>query len=145
MEQSSGKKVPVVQAYWGTKYLGFITINFSEDGEMLSWNNTWKNGKTPILLDGSHKQGTLTCNSGFRVISRFCISYLLILISNDDCISFHADPWILEKIRPWKEKLVELGSFNIHYLFSISPFLTRIFYCNIFRQRIAKMIKFNLQ
>ena len=57
VEQSSGKIVPVVQAFWGTKYLGFITINFSEDGEMLSWNNTWKNAKTPILLDGSHKQG----------------------------------------------------------------------------------------
>ena len=59
MEQSSGKIVPVVQAFWGTKYLGFITINFSEDGKMLSWNNTWKNAKTPILLDGSHKQGIL--------------------------------------------------------------------------------------
>ena len=36
---------------------------------------------------------------------------------------FHADPWILEKIRPWKQKLVELGNLKNHYLFLIDPFL----------------------
>ena len=55
--QGSGKVVPVVQAFWGTKYLGFIQLSFSEDGEMSSWKNTWKGSKTPILLDGSHGQG----------------------------------------------------------------------------------------
>ena len=58
--QQSGKVVPVVQAFWGTKYLGFLKLSFSEDDELSSWNNTWKGSKTPILLDGSHKQGNET-------------------------------------------------------------------------------------
>ena len=55
--QQGGKVVPVVQAFWGTKYLGYLKMNFSENGEMTSWDNTWKGEKTPILLNGSKGQG----------------------------------------------------------------------------------------
>ena len=57
--QDGGKVVPVVQAFWGTKYLGYIKLNFSEDGEMTSWDNTWNGVKTPILLNGSQEQGVM--------------------------------------------------------------------------------------
>ena len=58
--QDGGKIVPVVQAFWGTKYLGYMKLNFSKDGEMTSWDNTWNGEKTPILLDGAYEQGMIT-------------------------------------------------------------------------------------
>ena len=68
--QSSGRVVPVVQAFWGTKYLGFIRLSFSENGELSSWNNTWRNSKTPILLDGSYKQGMLKIIDKLKIYSK---------------------------------------------------------------------------
>ena len=56
--QDDGKVVPVVQAFWGTKYLGYIKLSFNQNGEMSSWSTKWKNTwNAPILLDGSHEQG----------------------------------------------------------------------------------------
>ena len=56
--QDNGKVVPVVQAFWGTKYLGYIKLSFNENGEMSSWSTKWNNTwNAPILLDGSHEQG----------------------------------------------------------------------------------------
>ena len=90
--QQSGKVVPVVQAFWGTKYLGFLKLSFSEDDELSSWNNTWKGSKTPILLDGSHKQG----NETFLFIIQlhenlldFKIAFILILFLNTFSIQTH--------------------------------------------------------
>ena len=35
--QSSGKKVPVVQAYAYTKYLGHLNLKFDENGKLKEW------------------------------------------------------------------------------------------------------------
>ena len=48
--QASGKRVPVVQAFWFTKYLGYIQIEFDKDGELVKIDGA------PILLDGSVPQ-----------------------------------------------------------------------------------------
>ena len=45
--QTSGKKVPVVQAYAYTKYLGRIHVEFDDEGNLIEIDGT------PILLDGS--------------------------------------------------------------------------------------------
>lgn len=45
--QPSGKKVPVVQAYAYTKYLGRIHVEFDDEGNLIEIDGT------PILLDGS--------------------------------------------------------------------------------------------
>ncbi|XP_040581486.1 apyrase isoform X2 [Lepeophtheirus salmonis] len=47
VSQSSGKKVPVVQAYAYTKYLGYLKINISDENEITSWRGH------PILLNKS--------------------------------------------------------------------------------------------
>ena len=51
VEQNSGKKVPVVQAYAYTKYLGHLKLTFDNNGDMIQFEGT------PILLDGSKRQG----------------------------------------------------------------------------------------
>ena len=51
MTQPSGKKVPVVQAYAFSKYLGMLSVTFDDNGEVLEWDGN------PILLDGSIPQG----------------------------------------------------------------------------------------
>ena len=43
--QTSGKKVPVVQAYAYTKYLGYLHLEFSADGDLIEITGS------PILLD----------------------------------------------------------------------------------------------
>ncbi|XP_054263510.1 protein 5NUC-like isoform X2 [Macrosteles quadrilineatus] len=48
--QASGKKVPVVQAYYGTKYLGYLELDFDDGGNLKSWNGE------PILLSGNLPQ-----------------------------------------------------------------------------------------
>ena len=45
--QSSGKKVPVVQAYAYAKYLGRLHLAFDGNGDLVEWDGE------PILLDGS--------------------------------------------------------------------------------------------
>ncbi|XKL64907.1 hypothetical protein PGB90_004993 [Kerria lacca] len=52
--QKSGKKVPIVQAYAFTKYLGKLMVTFDDDGNIKS-----ASGNTQ-LLDSSVKKGTLT-------------------------------------------------------------------------------------
>ncbi|XP_055316674.1 protein 5NUC-like [Sitodiplosis mosellana] len=47
IKQSSGKEVPVVQAYAFTKYLGKMELSFDADGNLIKW------GGAPILLNGS--------------------------------------------------------------------------------------------
>lgn len=49
--QPSGKKVPVVQAYAYTKYLGHLKVVFNDNGDV-----TLAEGN-PILLDRSHAEG----------------------------------------------------------------------------------------
>nr|QHO60721.1 salivary 5'-nucleotidase [Sergentomyia schwetzi] len=48
--QPSGKKVPIVQAYAYTKYLGYLKLKFNSTGSLLSWKGQ------PILLDHTVKQ-----------------------------------------------------------------------------------------
>ncbi|XP_054266857.1 protein 5NUC-like [Macrosteles quadrilineatus] len=48
--QESGKQVLVVQAYFGTKYLGYLELNFNSEGELKSFNGS------PILLIGLFPQ-----------------------------------------------------------------------------------------
>ncbi|CAD7088574.1 unnamed protein product [Hermetia illucens] len=50
IEQDNGKKVPVVQAYAFTKYLGYIKLKFDTNGTLLEWEGN------PILLDSSVPQ-----------------------------------------------------------------------------------------
>nr|CAD7424036.1 unnamed protein product [Timema monikensis] len=77
--QSSGRKVPVVQAYAYTKYLGQLDLVFDEHGEIISnkgnpilldssvtraLQNTVV-GRTKVLLDGDRKNCRLVeCNMG---------------------------------------------------------------------------------
>lgn len=49
--QNSGKKVPVVQAYAYTKYLGYIELNIDDEGNVISYKGS------PILLNSSYDQG----------------------------------------------------------------------------------------
>lgn len=48
--QKSGKKVPVVQAYAFTKYLGMLTLQFDDAGDLLFWEGQ------PLILDGEVMQ-----------------------------------------------------------------------------------------
>ncbi|XP_031632063.1 protein 5NUC-like [Contarinia nasturtii] len=50
IKQSSGKRVPVVQAYAYTKYLGKLELSFDADGNVINWAGA------PILLNASIKQ-----------------------------------------------------------------------------------------
>lgn len=50
VEQTSGKKVPVVQAYAYTKYIGHLNIVFDENGEAIEFHGQ------PLLLDKSIPQ-----------------------------------------------------------------------------------------
>jgi len=58
--QQSGRKVPVVQAYAYTKYLGQLSLGFDSMGEV-----TYARGN-PLLLDHNVDQGR----------SRFVIAYV---------------------------------------------------------------------
>ena len=51
IEQKSGKKVPVVQAYAYTKYLGHLNLTFDDNGNLEQYNGN------SILLDQSFPQG----------------------------------------------------------------------------------------
>lgn len=51
--QESRRKVPVIQAYAYTKYLGYLEIDFDDNGEL-----KWYSGN-PILLNSSYAEGTL--------------------------------------------------------------------------------------
>lgn len=51
VEQSSGRKVPVVQAYTNGKYLGNFRVTFNDDGEVVEACGE------PILLDGNIPEG----------------------------------------------------------------------------------------
>ena len=48
--QKSGRRVPVVQAYAFTKYLGKISLEIDQDGEVQSIDGR------PVLLDSKYKQ-----------------------------------------------------------------------------------------
>ncbi|XP_031619289.1 protein 5NUC-like [Contarinia nasturtii] len=48
--QDSGKKVPVVQAYAFTKYMGILRLKFDDGGNVMSWSGQ------PILLDSTIPQ-----------------------------------------------------------------------------------------
>lgn len=50
-QESTGRIVPVVQAYAYTKYLGYFRMQFDDDGEMVSYTGS------PKLLDHSIAQG----------------------------------------------------------------------------------------
>lgn len=45
VKQKNGKRVPIVQAYAFTKYIGYIKLVFDEQGNLIDWNGR------PILLD----------------------------------------------------------------------------------------------
>ena len=65
VKQNSGRTVPVVQAFWGTKYLGHIKLNFTKHGGLKSWAGA------PILLDSNYERGKTRINT-------VCISTLKI-------------------------------------------------------------------
>jgi 5'-nucleotidase len=50
VSQSSGKRVPIVQAYAFTKYLGIIELEFDKNGDLVDVDGS------PIVLDSSIKQ-----------------------------------------------------------------------------------------
>lgn len=52
VEQTSGRKVLVVQAGSYLKYLGCINVQFDDAGEVVSWSGM------PLFLDHSIAQGT---------------------------------------------------------------------------------------
>ena len=49
-KQLSGKIVPVVQAHHCSKYLGYLKMTFTRNGELKSWSGS------PILLNSSFTQ-----------------------------------------------------------------------------------------
>ncbi|XP_055386861.1 protein 5NUC-like [Condylostylus longicornis] len=49
-QHGTGKRVPVVQAYAYTKYLGHLEVTFDKNGNLIEWNGN------PILLDYSVPQ-----------------------------------------------------------------------------------------
>ena len=53
VKQPNGKKVPVVQAYAYSKYLGYLNLTFNSNGDLISYE-----GK-PILLSQDKPQGIL--------------------------------------------------------------------------------------
>lgn len=52
-QKSTGRRVPVVQAFAFGKYLGVIHLTFSDSGEVVEWSGR------PMLLDSSISQGHL--------------------------------------------------------------------------------------
>jgi 2',3'-cyclic-nucleotide 2'-phosphodiesterase (5'-nucleotidase family) len=51
--QDSGRKVPVVQAYAYTKYMGRLDLTFDSNGEIVDLKGN------PILLDRNFPQGKI--------------------------------------------------------------------------------------
>lgn len=51
-QKGTKKKVPVVQAYAFTKYMGYLRLKFDSNGDLLSWNGS------PILLDAKTPKET---------------------------------------------------------------------------------------
>ena len=62
VEQASGRVVPVVEAYAHTKYLGHLTLDFDEDGEVTVWEGN------PILLNKSFPQGKETSVNNCEIL-----------------------------------------------------------------------------
>ena len=52
-QDSDTKKVPVVQAYKHTKYLGHLNLKFDDNDKLIESNDM----DNPILLDHTHPQG----------------------------------------------------------------------------------------
>lgn len=72
MEQPNTKrKVPVIHAYYVTKYLGQLWLDFDEAGEVV------KSYGNPILLDSSVEQGKH--NNLYNVIKYFRLIWLIVL------------------------------------------------------------------
>lgn len=53
VKQILGKKIPVVQAFCNTKYLGKLILTFNEKGDVISARGN------PILLDSTIEKGTI--------------------------------------------------------------------------------------
>ena len=53
VQPKTGRKVPVVQAYAFTKYLGYLELEFDDQGEVVSMSGD------PILLDSKWPQSKL--------------------------------------------------------------------------------------
>jgi len=53
-QPNTNRKVPVVHAYYATKYLGKLWMEFDEAGEVV------KSYGNPILLDSKIEQGIIT-------------------------------------------------------------------------------------
>ena len=51
VQHPDGSEVLVVQAYAYGKYLGYLEVNFDNDGVITEWDGN------PLLLDGSIEQG----------------------------------------------------------------------------------------
>ena len=88
VEQTSGKKVLVVQDYTYGKYLGFLQVVFDDDGEPLEWEGN------PILLNESILQG-IYCHDPTSNIK----SIWSFLGSNLECVYMycqgcHNIPWL---------------------------------------------------
>ena len=78
MKQPSGRKVPVVQAFAYTKYLGTLNLQFDEDGELVS------SGGNPQLLDNRIAQGmnSFFLVAGIATIQVTLVDFCLLSILN---------------------------------------------------------------
>ena len=82
IKQTSGKIVPVVQAYAYNKYLGHLVLTFDENG------NLNRSRGNPILLTQDLPQGellTLTCVTAFILI--LCSSKIILDIQFNSSFS----------------------------------------------------------
>ncbi|CAG9788627.1 unnamed protein product [Diatraea saccharalis] len=66
VKQTSGRKVPAVQAYAYTKYLGKLHLIFNSDGELVSYNGN------PILLDNNIPQDP----DVLQIVDRYSVDIL---------------------------------------------------------------------
>ncbi len=90
-QHSSGRVVPVVQAYAHTKYLGRLKLWLDDEGEMIRWE-----GK-PILLDASIEKGKWQ-TLDIKAVHLYSLPFAVI-----------TDESVLEELKPWKKQIEVLG------------------------------------
>ena len=77
VKQPNGKKVPVVQAYAYSKYLGYLNLTFNNNGDLISYE-----GK-PILLSQDKPQGIVYLPSHLKnqiILLRVYLLYTIYLM-----------------------------------------------------------------